>query len=54
MCEIKAREQIEDDGVNYEDELKKSKKSKKKFRKGHKLVCNDYVNLQWESVCVEK
>ena len=31
-----------------------SKKLEKKFRKGYKLACKDHVNLQWESVCVEK
>ena len=30
MCEIKAREQIEDDGVNYEDELKKKVRNRKR------------------------
>ena len=42
------------DGVNYEDELKKSKEIKRKFRKDCKLAYEDHVNLKWESECTEK
>ena len=44
-CESKAKEKIEDDGVNYEDEFNKSKEREIKLKKRYEIAHNDYEIL---------
>ena len=53
-CDNKVRERVEDDGVNYEYELNKSKKIESKLKKGCNLAYKDYDRLSKESALVEK
>ena len=43
--ESKVSERLEDDGVDYEEELNKSKQMEIKLRKGNKLACKEHDNL---------
>ena len=54
MCESKARENTEDDGVNYEDEFNKSKERVIKLKKRYEIARKECDRLSRESACVEK
>ena len=49
----KTRESFEGNGVDYEEELKKSKKLEMKLRKGNKMACIEHDKLNSKSVHVE-
>ena len=53
-CESKARERIEDDDVNYEDEFNKIKEREMKLKKVYKIARKDYDRLSRKILCVEK
>ena len=44
--ESKVRKRIEDDGVDYEEELNKSKEMEIKLRKGNELVCGEHNKIK--------
>ena len=46
-------ESVEGNGVDYEEELKKSKKLEMKLRKGNEMLCIECDNLERKFICVE-
>ena len=52
-CRSNVSECLEDDGVDYEEELKKSNKLEMELRKEKELVCIEYHKLRGKSVCLD-
>ena len=51
---IKVSETLENEGVDYEEELSKNKRLEIELRKDEELACVEYYELNRKSVCLEK